>query len=411
MRIAVISPFLDRHHGTERCMVEQLERFPVEAGDEIHIYSQRVQDLHEVIRYKSGITAVTGQYLFWHKVPAIPGPHLLQYLFWFYANNFCRWWDARKHGLTYDLIYSPGINASNADAIAVHVVFREFHRRLRPQLRLRSTPVNSWPRLIHRRLYYRHLIALEKKIYRNTDVSLSAVSALVSSQLKSYFQRPDAGVIHHGVDTNVFSATNRFDARPAARQQYGLAAETFVFFLIGNDFKNKGLDALLRALAELPEFDWKMLVVGDDASSAYEKLVRDLGTGGRVLFLPSSPDVLQFYAAADAYVGPSLEDAFGMPVLEAMACGLPVICSARAGVSEVVSHGKDGIILKDPQDTAEITSALRSLLSDPDFCRRLGQQASVTALEHSWYRNAEATWQWLSEVAGKKTVPAARAVR
>jgi glycosyltransferase involved in cell wall biosynthesis len=404
MRIAVISPFLDRQHGTERCIIEQLERFPVEAGDEIHIYSQRIQDLHGVIRYQAR-AAAAGQYLFWHKVSSIPGPHLFQYLFWFYANIGCRWWDARKNGLRYDLIYSPGINASDADAIAVHAVFSEFHRRLLPQLRLRSTAIKNWPRLIHRRLYYRLIIALEKKIYRDPGISLAAVSALVSAQLNRHFQRLDARVIHHGVDTDNFSVPNRLEARPAARKRFGLAAENFGVLLIGNDFKNKGLDALLCALAQLLEFDWKLLVVGDDASSADKKLIHGQRATDRVLFLPSSPDVLQFYAAADAYVGPSLEDAFGMPVLEAMACGLPVICSGRAGVSEVVSHGKDGIILDDPQDPVEITSAVRSLLTDPDLCQRLGEHASVTALEHSWDRNAQAAWQWLREVTRKKSAP------
>jgi glycosyltransferase involved in cell wall biosynthesis len=66
------------------------------------------------------------------------------------------------------------------------------------------------------------------------------------------------------------------------------------------------------------------------------------------MFLPPSPNVLQFYAAADAYVGPSLEDAYGLPVLEAMACGLPVLASSRAGVSEIIDHEINGIILRDP---------------------------------------------------------------
>ncbi|MEQ1472712.1 MAG: glycosyltransferase family 4 protein [Candidatus Acidiferrum sp.] len=403
MRIAVISPFLDRRHGTERCLIEQLERFPVAAGDEIHIYSQRVEDLHGVIRYKSGAPATTGQYLFWHRVPFIPGPHLVQYIFWFYANMVCRRWDAYKNGLKYALVYSPGINASDADAVAVHAIFSEFYPRLFARLRLRSSPASNWLRLLHRRLYYRLIIALEKKFYRQPGFSLAGVSALVSAQLARHFQRPDARVIHHGVDTQFFSVSRRLEQRPLVRQRFGLAPDAFVVLLIGNDFRNKGLDALLRALAELPDFDWKLLVVGDDVSSDHKNFVRDQAIADRIFFRPSSPDVLQFYAAADAYVGPSLEDAFGMPVLEAMACGLPIICSGRAGVSELVSHGSDGIILSDPQDAAEITSALRSLMSDPALCQRLGDRASATAREHSWDRNADAAWQWLREVARKKS--------
>ncbi|MDP9339099.1 MAG: glycosyltransferase family 4 protein [Acidobacteriota bacterium] len=404
MRIAVISPFLDRHHGTERCIIEQLERFPVEAGDEIHIYSQRVQDVHGVIRYKSGAAAAAGQNRFWHKVASLPGPHLFQYLFWFYANTISRWRSANS-GVKSGLVYSPGINASSADAIAVHVVFQELYPLVFSKHRFRDTPARDWPRLIHRRLYYRLIMALEKKIYRRPDVSLAAVSVKVSKQLARHFQRQDVRVIHHGVDTEDFSVLRRSAARPEARKQLGLSGVDFILLLIGNDFKNKGLDALLRALAELRDLPWKLLVVGDDVRSGYEHVLRDLGIAARVLILQPLPDVLQFYAAADAYVGPSLEDAFGLPVLEAMACGLPVVCSAQAGVSEVVSNGLDGIILNDPQDAQEIASVLRSLMMDIALCKRLGAQGAITAREHSWNRNAVAAWEWLCEVDRKKNGP------
>jgi len=63
--------------------------------------------------------------------------------------------------------------------------------------------------------------------------------------------------------------------------------------------------------------------------------------------------VLSFYAAADAYVAPSLEDAFGLPILEAMACGLPVIASVQAGASENVLDGATGYLLRDPMNHVE----------------------------------------------------------
>lgn len=401
MRIAVISPFLDRHHGTERCIIEQLERFPIGAENEIHIYAQRIQDLQRVVRYKSGAVAISEPRLFWHRVLSIPGPYLVRYLFWFCANTICRWWDACG-GLDYDLVYSPGINAADADAIAVHAVFHEFSRGLHPQLGFRGTPMWHLPRLIHRRLYYRLIIALEKQIYRRSNVSLSSVSGLVAAQLNRQFQRQSVRVIHHGVDTGYFSICRRVAARPTARQRLGLTARDFTLLLIGNDLKTKGLDALLQALAELRGQAWKLLVVGSDVPDAYENDIRGLGVGGQILFLPPSPDVLQFYAAADAYIGPSLEDAYGMPVLEAMACGLPVICSATSGVSEIITGGIDGLVLSDPQDVTEIASALQCLISSPDLCIRLGRQAAITAQQHSWDTNAHAAWKWLCEVAQAK---------
>jgi UDP-glucose:(heptosyl)LPS alpha-1,3-glucosyltransferase len=240
---------------------------------------------------------------------------------------------------------------------------------------------------------------LEKKVYKNPSVSLAAVSSLVAQQLKRYFDREDVRIIPNGVDAGVLSPSRRLAFRISAREQFNLSSEEFTFLLIGNDLKNKGLDALLCALAKLLELPWKLLVVGSDDYRPYEKVVRDFAISKRVTFLPPSPDVLKFYAAADAYVGPSLEDAYGLPVLEAMACGLPVLASSQAGVSEIIDDGLNGIILRNPRNTQELLSALRRLITDPLLCRQLGDKAARTAQDHTWARNAQSAWEWLNEVA------------
>jgi UDP-glucose:(heptosyl)LPS alpha-1,3-glucosyltransferase len=411
MRLAAISPFLDRSHGTERVIIEQLEKFPVGPETEIHIYAQTVVDLRGVTPFKNAAATRPRDYaeetksenrLFWHKVPSIPGPHLLQYIFWFFANRVCRWWDTNHRHLHYDLVYSPGINATDADAVAVHVVFHEFYRQVLPELSLQKSAAIHWPRLIHRRLYYQLIMRLEKKVYKNPQVSLVAVSFLVAQQLQKYFNRQDVRVIPNGVDAEALSPSRRLALRGSAREQFHLSNEDFTLLLIGNDLKKKGLDALLCALAKLLDLPWKLLVVGSDGHRPYEKVLRNYAISNRVTFLATSPDVLKFYAAVDAYVGPSLEDAYGLPVLEAMACGLPVIASSRAGVSEVVDNGLNGFVLRDPRDSEELLSALRQLITDPVLCRQFGEQAARTAQEHTWDRNAQATWEWLSEVARNK---------
>jgi spore coat protein SA len=89
-------------------------------------------------------------------------------------------------------------------------------------------------------------------------------------------------------------------------------------------------------------------------------------------------------------------------MIEAMATGLPVVASSRAGAHEIITDGADGIILRDPQNTEELAAALRSLITNPSLCRQLGEQATRTAQNHTWDRNAEATWAWLNEVARHK---------
>ncbi len=398
MRIAVITPFLDRRHGTERCVIEQLERLSADDEIEIHIYAQRIEDLRGVARYKPRDRPQSGTLLLWHKVPAIAGPHLLQYIFWFFANAVRRWWDGKFRNLKYDLVYSPGINASHADAIAVHIVFHAFYRQVISELSFRRTPAKDWPRLIHRRCYYRLIMALEKWVYKQPRVSLAAVSELVAQQLKSYFQCQDVRVIRNGVDADSFSLSRRLTRRASARQELGLVPADFTLLLIGNDWKKKGLDGLLQALGLIAALPWKLLVVGSDARGSYEKIIRDRNILDRVFFLTPSPDVMHFYAAADAYVGPSLEDAYGLPILEAMACGLPVIASSKAGASEIVRDGTNGVILRDPQDVHELSTKIRALVENRDLCVRLGEEACRTAQHHTWRKNAHAAREWLEMV-------------
>jgi glycosyltransferase involved in cell wall biosynthesis len=111
---------------------------------------------------------------------------------------------------------------------------------------------------------------------------------------------------------------------------------------------------------------------------------------------------MKFYAAADAYVGPSLEDAYGLPVLEAMACGLAVIASARAGASEIVRDGENGFVLRHPEDFRELAVLLRQLCTNPNLCVHLGEKATRTANEQTWERNALDTWKFLNAVLEKK---------
>ena len=95
LRLAVVSPFLDRQHGTELCIIEQIERFVRRDHWCIELYSQRVSQLSGV-RAESGGSQNPSDSIVWHKVPNVPGPHLLKYLWWFFANQWQRELDQRS---------------------------------------------------------------------------------------------------------------------------------------------------------------------------------------------------------------------------------------------------------------------------------------------------------------------------
>jgi len=396
---------VDKQHGTERVLAELLERLASREHVELHLYSQRVAGLPVIPAGKafSDSQNKAGK-IVWHKVSSIPGPHLFQFLWWYVANRFARWRDAQFRGLHPDLLYSPGINASDCDAITAHIVFHAFHEQVHGELRLFGDSVLRWPRTAHRILYYRLIMTLERRIYSKRQIALSAVSQLVAAQLERFFGRTDVFVIRNAVDTGLFNSKARLARRVEARTTFGAAPDEFVFLLVGNDWKKKGLDALLEALTECTDLPVRLLVVGSDNREPYIEQCEKLQLGARVVFLNPSPDVLQFYAAADAYVGPSLEDAYGLPILESMACGLPVIASTSAGASEIVRNGENGLLLQNPRDVKELAQLMRKLCVSENMIRTLGESAERTAANESWDSHAERMQAHFEEILSRKNV-------
>lgn len=388
IRLAVVSPFLDKSHGTERIAVEWIAQI---AGDfDVHIYSQHVEDLD--------LSSVT-----WHRIPKLPGPHLVNFLWWFGANHVWRAWDRRARNLEYDLVYSPGVNCFDADAVSVHILFAEFLRRVRPELAFSRNPVRAWPLLLHRKLYYRLVVALEKRVFQRPETQLILTSRRSAEELARFYGRHERlPLIETGLDHKAFNGELRVASRAEARRAIGLRDETFTLLLIGNDWRKKGLGTLLDALTQLADLPVQLLVVTNEAA-AVSQAVADYPTlRGAVHILPPRKDVEFYYAAADAYVGPSLEDTFALPVAEAMACGLPAIVSARAGASDIVHDGVDALVLYDPKDAAALATMIRRLYTDRPFREHLGEEAAKTASQYTWERNGRELTAVLEEVLLRK---------
>jgi UDP-glucose:(heptosyl)LPS alpha-1,3-glucosyltransferase len=398
MRLAVVSPFLDRQHGTEMCVVEQIERLVQENGWNIDLYCQHVSDLHGV-RLASGSAQSQCRSIQWHKVSDIPGPHLLKFIWWFSANHWQRWRDRRSGRVRADLVYTPGTNCLDADVIMVHIVFHAFYELARGELVLRRVPLKTWPRLLHRKLYYQLIMFLERTIYRNPRVRLVAVSDLIARQLQTYLGRADAVVIPNTVDIARFNRSTCQARRVGLRQTCHFEENDFVLLLIGNDWKKKGLDSLLRAAARLSDCPLRLMVVGKDDEGFYRSTIQKCGLQERISFKKPAYDVVQFYAMADLYVGPSLEDGFNLPILEAMACGLPVIASIQTGASENIKDGQTGLILSDPQNAELLAQMIRRLYEDDWLRQRIGEAAAdFVRANCSWDQNVERTRQLLEAV-------------
>jgi len=389
IRLAVVSPFLDRRHGSERIITEWLSNLPGEF--EIHVYSQRVEDFD-----RSRFT--------WHRIPKLPGPHFFNFLWWLAANRIWRYCDGRFRGLRHDLVFSSGANCLNADVICVHIVFAEYVRQVRSAMDYMRNPVSEWPRLLHRSVYYKISVAMESRAYKNRATALVVYSHKSAEELKTFFGRTEQiPVLHLGLDHKVFNTAVRAALRESARKALAIPEEQFTLILVGNDWRNKGVPALLRALTELRDLPIGLLVVTREDPSPCRRLAAEQGLENRVTFLPPRQDIEFYYAGADAYAGPSLQDSYGIPPAEAMACGLPVIVSAAAGVSEIVTNGVDGLILEDPTDTSRLAATIRHLYDDKQFRDQLGSRAAETARKYTWERNSNELSQIFGEILRRKT--------
>lgn len=199
--------------------------------------------------------------------------------------------------------------------------------------------------------------------------------------------------VHNGVDLDRFAPR---PVPPAFRACYGLPAAGPLVLHVGSEDPRKNVAALLRALAVLRRGGVGATLVRVGAPAFAEQRVRhlrlcdELGVGDAVRWLDAVPeaDLPVFYNAADVFAFPSRYEGFGLPVLEAMARGLPVACSDRSSLPEVAGGAA---LLFDPEDVGAMAAAIERLLADPAERERLREAGRDQAARFTWRACAEAT--------------------
>lgn len=177
--------------------------------------------------------------------------------------------------------------------------------------------------------------------------------------------------------------------RAATLARFGVASPYVL--AVGTREPRKNLDRLLDAWQGLPAATREqtpLVIVGGDGWGDPSLSAR-LGAAPGARLLGHVPDAVlpALYAAATVFVYPSLAEGFGFPVLEAMACGAPVITSNRSSLPEVAG---DAAVLVDPEDTAAIRGALAAVLGDAALRARLALASTARAGDFSWPATARA---------------------
>ncbi|MCE1242921.1 glycosyltransferase family 4 protein [Oryzomicrobium sp.] len=223
-------------------------------------------------------------------------------------------------------------------------------------------------------------LAAERRLFASPRLkAVICISEMVREEILAHFSiAPDKlHVIYNAVDTERFSPALT-EHRDEVRARYGIPGDAMLYLSVGSGYARKGVGPAIEAVARLPD-NAHLLVVGKDKHAArYQAQARTLGAAGRrIHFAGPQVDVRPFYGAADAFVLPTLYDPLSNAVLEALACGLPVLTSTKCGAGEIVRAHQAGFLC-DARDVPALAANMVRLL-DPEVRRTCAERARAAA--------------------------------
>ena len=240
---------------------------------------------------------------------------------------------------------------------------------------LRSLPPTRGKRRRERRFYEGH----------SPQPEVIAVSEYMQREiLDTYDLDPDrVHVVPNGIDLTVFSPERRKLHRAEARREFGIPEDALCILFVAHNFRLKGVHQGMRQVRRLRDvgIDAHLLVAGRGTGALQRaqarRWARRLGIRAACHLPGVVHPAIRAFAAADVFMHPSMHDAFGFVVLEAMGAGLPPLTSPWAGAAQLVEEGGSGYVV-DPADTETIFRRLREL-ADPSVRARMGAEARRTA--------------------------------
>ena len=236
------------------------------------------------------------------------------------------------------------------------------------------------PELLPRTRRRLDFLTLKKRYVEMADHVICVSEATRDDLLSVYGPvRAHVSVIHHGVDARFHPG--------AARQEF--LPDRFLLF-VGNRGQYKDAAVLLRALSLLGDRDlWALFIGGGAFTPDEEALIGELGLGDRCIQMTLSDDqMVSAFCHAEAFVFPSRFEGFGLPALEAMACGTPTVLAQATSLPEV---GADAACYFTPGDHEALAGLLRDLLRDDQARRELAARGLARASAFTWARTAELT--------------------
>jgi len=187
----------------------------------------------------------------------------------------------------------------------------------------------------------------------------------------------EVNVVPNGVDTAIFRPGDKYQLRK--KLGYGLKDKIVVS--TSRLTPKNGLDYLIKALAPLGNV--KLVIIGEGEQRKHlESLIQELKLSNRV-FLPGAlphQELPQYLAIADVFCRPSVNEGFGISFIESMACRIPTIGTAVGGITDIINHGENGILVP-PEDTKVLSGVLKRVIEDGNLARKIAEKGFQTVKE------------------------------
>lgn len=226
----------------------------------------------------------------------------------------------------------------------------------------RGAPVKNWL------LFY----TVEKLVSKYTDI-LITINREDYHAAKTFYSKKVCYLPGVGIDLK------KYQEEPGdaggLRRSLGLKESDFVLISVGELSKRKNQEVLIRAMAKIPDDNVKYVIVGmGELEKVYRSLIKELHLQKRVVLVGYREDIPELLQMSDVFVFPSLQEGLPASVMEAMAAGLPIVCGRIRGNTDLVTDGKEGILV-DPRDSQAFAKAIMEIRENPDKGAVYGENA------------------------------------
>lgn len=241
---------------------------------------------------------------------------------------------------------------------------------------------------------YRTFAAMEKELFQpENKTRIFCITHAQQRDFQRLYDTPSSRIyqLPPGIDEKFASALSLREKRDEMRSKLGVSEDETLLIQVSSAFRTKGVDRSIAALAFLPESireKTRLLVVGRGNPAAYMKFAERCGVAEQVIFAGGRTDVPELIAAADLMIHPARNEATGTVLLESLACGTPVLCSANCGFAPLVKEAGNLVLPKLFRQKI-LNRTLMVALSTPDRLAELQQSAESYGRNGDFYRRAK----------------------